>query len=370
MNHLYFVLPDDPHQPSGGNVYNTFLLQALREKGLRFRTLDLETCVGCFSRGAPGLYFVDSLHLDFLPELAARRVCGQDLFVIIHHLPSLYPDCDRKTARRERLRLGQAGGFLVSSPWARQILCERGLGSKPAFVVPPAPILKPQYLPPFITRREPSLIKGGWGDFPEGRGDLLLRHFDGLLVANLAPHKGVLDFLTELAGKVSALDSFRLRLAGRLDLDRAYTRACRKVIEGALSLRRSVELLGPLSLGDLHDCYESSNVFVSASQVETFGLAVQDARAFGLPVLALNAGYVGRQVRDGINGRLYDSPEELAEGCLDLIRDPRALKSLRQSAYRARLSGDYTWAKAADLFLHQLSRWKSWRFGDAWKLAS
>ncbi|RJP75312.1 MAG: glycosyltransferase [Candidatus Zixiibacteriota bacterium] len=340
MEHLFFILPPEPYHPTGGNWYNQFLLKHLRERGVLFQTLTLGGGLESLARGRRGQYFVDSLLLDHLAELLDRAGAGQDIFVIVHHMHSLYPSQyqDIRMALLEQELYGRVTGFLVTSSFTGSVLQEWRHRQQPVFEVRPALCCLP-------TESEFQPVTG----------------FRGLMVANLTPVKGVLELLQGLALRLSDRERFDLRIVGRPDLDPHYTRRCLQVVEGHAALKASVRLLGSLSLAQLQEAYTGSNLFLSASQIETYGMAVHEARAFGLPVLALNTGNLRNLVQPGRTGQLFGALPDLVEDVIQLIRKPQAIQALHRRAFEHRLKDDYSWEDAADLFLAQLRVWRSHR---------
>jgi len=72
------------------------------------------------------------------------------------------------------------------------------------------------------------------------------------------------------------------------------------------------------------ECIAAADVFVFASQTETQGLAVIEAMAAGVPVVAVDAGGVADAVADGTTGFLVTpSAETLASRIQALLDDPR-----------------------------------------------
>jgi glycosyltransferase involved in cell wall biosynthesis len=173
------------------------------------------------------------------------------------------------------------------------------------------------------------------------------------MVNNLIPQKGVLEFLTCLSRGLKPGDRFTLRIAGRADIEPAYAARCLEMIGRHRRLKENVTYLGPLPPARIKRCYESSTVFITASSVETFGMALQEAVLFGLPVLALNAAYARRLLRAGRTGLLFRSMPGLADACLECIRNPRALQALAQRGRDWPTPGAYDWDDAARLFLGQ-----------------
>jgi glycosyltransferase involved in cell wall biosynthesis len=90
--------------------------------------------------------------------------------------------------------------------------------------------------------------------------------------------------------------------------------------------------------------------------METFGMALQEARAYGLPILAVDGGYAREHLTHGVSGLLFDSAEALAHDLLALTRAPARLQTLFENAQRLRPASDYTWTRAAEIFSAALRR--------------
>ncbi len=65
-----------------------------------------------------------------------------------------------------------------------------------------------------------------------------------------------------------------------------------------------------------------SDVCLQKSIREGFGLTVTEALWKGRPTVAGNVGGIPLQIEDGESGFLVDSPEECAQRCLEILRDP------------------------------------------------
>ncbi len=71
-----------------------------------------------------------------------------------------------------------------------------------------------------------------------------------------------------------------------------------------------------------------SDVCLQKSIREGFGLTVTEALWKGRPTVAGNVGGIPLQIEDGVSGYLVDSPEQCAERCFEILRDPGLGKNL------------------------------------------
>ena len=89
-----------------------------------------------------------------------------------------------------------------------------------------------------------------------------------------------------------------------------------------LGIASAVELPGRLSRDALRALYARADAFVLPSERESFGIAALEARAAGLPVIAMLASGVRDFVRQGVNGVLVRDHGELARAMSRLSLDP------------------------------------------------
>lgn len=111
--------------------------------------------------------------------------------------------------------------------------------------------------------------------------------------------------------------------------------------ESAAALPRVHVLLFQSDRGALATLLASADVYVSAMEHETFGLAVVEAQACGLPVLGVRAGAMIDRVSADC-GVLVESgaPDRLAEGLLSL---DRAEWQERGRAARRHVARQFSW---------------------------
>jgi glycosyltransferase involved in cell wall biosynthesis len=176
-----------------------------------------------------------------------------------------------------------------------------------------------------------------------------------LVVANLIPRKGVLELLRALERRAARAD-YGVVIVGRDDLDPGYARACRDALAGSAYLRAHVRIDAAVSHERMLEYYESSQLLLSAAAMETFGMAIQEARAHGLPVVVREGGYASEHVKSGADGLVVPDLESVAEALLALARDAAAMSELCAGAERSRPAPGYGWREAAESLLAGLGR--------------
>jgi glycosyltransferase involved in cell wall biosynthesis len=163
-----------------------------------------------------------------------------------------------------------------------------------------------------------------------------------LFVGRLEPHKGLVDL-------VEAFD--RLRVENRaVSLIIAGDGSLSDWARHQASPERSIYYLGRLAGEQVWDAYEISDIFVLPSHFEPWGLVVNEAMAFGLPVIASDrVGCVDDLVQQNRSGFVVPagSPDELRSALELLVTNPDMRK--RMGIEGRRVIADWTlenWARA------------------------
>ena len=138
----------------------------------------------------------------------------------------------------------------------------------------------------------------------------------------LIPRKRLLDLIEALSRVAAAVHNAHLHVAGG-EPDAAYSAVVRARVR-ELGLEGRVIFLGPLSPEEMRDEYRHANVFVLASGQETSPLAIGEAMAVGLPVVAANAGGVPFLVEEGVTGHVVEvgDVDGLARGIAEVLARP------------------------------------------------
>jgi glycosyltransferase involved in cell wall biosynthesis len=154
----------------------------------------------------------------------------------------------------------------------------------------------------------------------------------------------LVESFAEAVQFVAGAPPMRLVIAGEgPDRDAVLRRAAE------LGIADRVRLAGQLSRERLRELYAYSHLFVLPSERESFGIAALEARAAGLPVIAMLASGVRDFIRQGENGLLARDSRELSRFIARLALDEtsRAYMSQRNSSVAA----PYDWSEVAALHL-------------------
>jgi glycosyltransferase involved in cell wall biosynthesis len=181
-----------------------------------------------------------------------------------------------------------------------------------------------------------------------------------LFFGSLAPLKGVFDAL-EALGRVAraGYHDWTLRIAGWGD-EKAVLRAAQDHGIGT-----QVELLGRLDHQALREQLEWAELAILPSRAESFGLAIAEASAAGLPVVSYATGSIPEVVQDGVTGKLVPLGEIdcLARSVIELIEDPH-LAHRMGLAGRQRVRELFSWERTARVIAETLETVRTQRLGS------
>ncbi|MFP3880125.1 MAG: glycosyltransferase family 4 protein [Dehalococcoidia bacterium] len=158
---------------------------------------------------------------------------------------------------------------------------------------------------------------------------LVKRRSPGLLISAFAR---VLEVIPEA----------KLIIAGS---GREKNRLCRQIER--LNIANSVFMAGQLARARIAQLMAAADVYVSSSRVESFGLALLEASAVGVPVVCSNAGGAPEVFHHGFNALLYrpGDADAMAHAISRLLTDRELAKNIRLRAVET--ASKYTWETAA-----------------------
>jgi glycosyltransferase involved in cell wall biosynthesis len=243
-----------------------------------------------------------------LGAVLAARVAHVPVVVTEHGGP--WPAAPKGSRRlwEPRLTLNLSHAVVPVSDWLASQLVEKGV-TAPMRVVPN--IVDPADFFPADSRPGDSR-PGAWV---------------AVMVARLDGHpKGIPDAIEAVRLLTSQGVDVHLNIVGE-----GTGRPRFEALAEELQVTDRIHFLGGKSRGELGAILRQSHVFVSASrQFETFGVAIAEGMACGLPVVATDVGAIAELVVNDVNGVLVpeSNPAELARGirlALDREWDPRRI---------------------------------------------
>jgi 1,2-diacylglycerol 3-alpha-glucosyltransferase len=177
-------------------------------------------------------------------------------------------------------------------------------------------------------------------EFQKGDPDWLRQHYQ------IAPHDHVLLFVGRLGQEKNVgllLESFQLinkeinnttlvLVGGGPEAEELRSKAVK------LGIAAKVVFTGTLSPPEVVSCYAGADLFVFTSVTETQGIVIAEAKAAGLPVVAVGANGVSEMVEDGLDGYLT-GPDSVhfAERVCQVLKDGKIREDMGR---RARLKAE------------------------------
>lgn len=142
-----------------------------------------------------------------------------------------------------------------------------------------------------------------------------------LFVGVVGTRKNVLVLVRAFAQVLARRPDATLHLVGR-PADETYIEQVRSTIS-ELRMGDSVRYLGVVSDEELREQYAEASLLALPSKEESSPMAIQQAMAMGLPVVASRAGGIPFLVKDGVTGLLAtpDDETDLAEQLLTALGD-------------------------------------------------
>ncbi len=329
---VHVVVPegfDDPGQPTGGNIYDRRACAGLAEAGwdvLVTRVAAAWPVPGPGARAdlARSMSAIPDGETVLIDGLIASPAAAQLLphtsrirMTVLLHMPlatALDRHHDASTQRSERAVLRAATGVVTTSDWTRQQVLTR-------YAIPAHRV--------HVARPGADRV-----DAPArpARGHLIC-------VGVLGRHKGQ-DLLVEALADLAERD-WHCVLAGPLDRDPGFVERLQTRIR-RLGYGHRVLLSGVLTGAALSHAYTTADLLVAPSRSETYGMAVTEALAHGLPVIAAAVGGLPEALgstADGTRpGQLVPpgDPAALAAALGDWLGDERHRHRLRAAARQRR----------------------------------
>ena len=151
--------------------------------------------------------------------------------------------------------------------------------------------------------------------------------------SRIRPLKNTLGVIKAFAAVVRRFPHAQLRIAGAAE--RNYLQTCKRHIEMS-NLQDRVDFLGNLGVDQVQSELSRANCLAMTSFQENAPLAIEEAMAVGVPVVAAKVGGVPELVEDGITGFLIDphDTEGIAGAVCRILSDDGIAKSMCERARR------------------------------------
>lgn len=270
-----FAIPGDPGAPTGGYAYARRVREEWARQGIACAVVPLpgsfpapdaaalEAARAALDE-APRPLLVDGLAYGAFPAGLAGRAGAH---VLLHH-----PLCDEtglsdaardRAFATERAALAHARHVIVTSPLtARDLTARFGVEAARITVAEPG-----------LDRADAAPLQG---DPPRL-----------MAVGSLTPRKGYGYLVAALAACADL--PWTCAIYGARDMDPGEAARIEAAIDRA-GLRARLALHGPVPAAALSRAYRRADAFVAPSLHEGYGMAVTEAMAHGLPVIATRAG--------------------------------------------------------------------------------
>lgn len=339
MNEVTVVVPGSLTLRTGGSIYDRRIVHSLTARGWQVTVIELDapahplappldTSSPRFAAIPDGsVVLIDGLVFGTMPELVEREAWRLRFVPIIHMPLSATPGLARGEAAwlssLERRALKCAKHVVITGQRARaQVQALTGSDSSLITRIPPGT--------DHVIGEETATT------------DRTAVHL--LCVANLTVGKGH-DILLRVLARLPEAD-WMLMCAGS-DTRDPDTAARLRVLAVELGIAARVAWRGESDDASLEALYAAADLFVLPTRAETYGMAVAEAIAHGVPVVSTRTGEIASIVGEG--GLLVDPGDEagFAGVLARAISDAAFRHTLRQHAREAaqRLP---TWDDAAD----------------------
>lgn len=322
MTGFAFAIPGDIDLPTGGYGYDRRVItEGLRAGcdvthvalpgGFPFPSQqELAETEARLKATPAGALLIDGLAFGVLPAELLRGL-DRPLVALVHHPLALEEGLDEAQkaglVASERAALARASAVIATSPSTARLL-EQNYGVDAGRLVVALPGTDPR---------------------PRARGTGAPVRL--LSIGTVIPRKAH-GVLVEALAALAPFD-WTCRIVGATDRDAEETRRLREAI-AAHGLGERIALTGALLGKALEQEFDAADIFVSASLFEGYGMALTEALAHGLPVVATSGGAIPDTVPPAAS--VLVAPNDavgLADGLGSLLRDPGRRKALAQNAW-------------------------------------
>jgi glycosyltransferase involved in cell wall biosynthesis len=334
---VHFLTMGDIHSLTGGYLYNMNIMEGLEQNGYSVNIIgtdwpwDNKPELEKISRFhfeklvAGSCILIDSLVLSLLRR-EVQEFSDKLIFVGMIHLPASYSissDGYGKLSGEELLALHQMRQVIVTGQFTFDLLCNAGLNPAGIRVVEPGTDQFPQ--------------KTHYKPVPS----------ELLCIANYSPIKAQ-DILIRSLNRITDRD-WTLHLYGDKDRDKEYSAMVNSLIK-EFHLKKRVIMHGIAGRDEITAIFLDADLFVMPSLFESYGMALTESLAHGIPVVTTRTGNIPVTVPAGMG--IFVEPgneQQLADAIRSLLDDPAKYTSLCADASQYHLRAR-SWEQAVTEF--------------------
>lgn len=337
MTDFVFAVPGDLGRPTGGYIYDRRVIEECRRAGCNALHLALPDgfpfpsaeviaqsgdLLHALAPGQPVL--IDGLGLGALPAEMLRGL-RRPLAALVHHPLALETGLSAVQQTQlfasEHAALAEVSAVIVTSPMTARILAQDyAVGSEKLVVA--------------IPGTEPARRATGTSARPRI-----------LAVGSVIPRKAY-DVLVEALHGLRARD-WTCHIVGAIR-DTGTALALRALID-ARGLADRILLTGAMTREALDSEFAAADIFVSTSFYEGYGMALTEAVARGLPVVATNAGAIPETLPAGTALLMPPGDAGAVAAAVGQLLDQPQLRRAMADTARTQAQTLPRWSQTADI---------------------
>jgi glycosyltransferase involved in cell wall biosynthesis len=287
---IVLIVPGPIETPTGGYAYDRRMVAGLRARGWDVDVRELEDSfpeptaaalddaarqLAAITDGT--VVLIDGLALAAMPDQVERESRRLRLVALVHMPPSSAVGLEAAQAARlqasESRALAAVSGAIVTGRSTAVVLRACGLADDRIALVEPG------------TDRAP-LARGSQSAYHSPAGDHPVQLLCVGTVNAGKGHNVLLEALAAISG-----GAWRLTCVGSLDRDPSTVNQVRALVS-TRGLEDRVSLVGAQHGAAFEACWDRADLFVLATYSETYGMAVAEALAHGLPVVSTTTGAI------------------------------------------------------------------------------
>ena len=346
MLKIELLQPPRSNLLSGGYLFNKNITKLLKEKGTcKLIEVRIENLVRYISESSNKriVIVIDSIYLqsiDFSEIKPLLKDEGLKIILLLHLLPSHDLDAEStdnqiiKKLKSRELSWIKKSNFLiiVTGKNYKEELLENDVCPSRIKVIYPG---QENYSGKTSEVRESIKIQ-----YP----------VKGISVGSICPRKNQI-LLVEILTKINP-ELYQWTFIGSLDLFPEYTKRVINLANKG-NWKNSLIFKGQAHHSKVIKSLANSDLFVSTSIKESYGISVAEACSVGLPILSLRTGDFSSWVKNNHNGYLIDQEDiqEIENKLQNVINDLSLLAQLKKSAQKYSSKINFlTWPESSAKF--------------------